>query len=357
MPTDRCRLLQIICLQLCLATACQGGGGASDGGVDPEVVPGATNAGLRSYAEAVCEFYERCDSMISIVYGDGDECVEAYLLAITPQTPLVGTLDQCAGRLQQQACPADGTMRGLSDAFFQAIGSCSPVKLAGDGERCGRGPSCMSGLVCHGAAFESCGVCGPPRPSACESVFDCPNDAYCDDVGGTCEKLGQTGAACDSHSQCLDTYCADGICTARAAPGEACDDLQGCALWHYCIDGVCVAPGGEGAQCAQQLECRLLYACHHGSCVAQAPTDNPLGGPCSSIGGCVAGARCDDGECVQGNPLGEPCASGQCADDAFCNGDALCELLRAEGEPCDDADACESPSCREGRCAGSLTCR
>lgn len=124
-------------------------------------------------------------------------------------------------------------------------------------------------------------------------------------------------------------------------PGEECtviaDRASSCAKGLDCVGGVC-----------QDI-------CNNWRLAEGATCYNPSNPP---TGSCVTGTHCDIGQtnrCVATPKLGEPCPDNVCLPGDFCNGfaqpQAICESIKAVGEPCLQASACATGYCTDNVCA------
>jgi len=138
---------------------------------------------------------------------------------------------------------------------------------------------------------------------ACTSDFECPAPLHC--VGndltigmGTCKRVDQEGAECDSDSAfsylrgCLgDFYClgatADvlGACTALPGEGESCAMSKRCNSNTLYCDGMemCVQRAASGAACSGSIPCQPGFYCNDAN-ICSAPLDN--GESCGSTFEC-----------------------------------------------------------------------
>jgi hypothetical protein len=84
-------------------------------------------------------------------------------------------------------------------------------------------------------------VCGPlPELGEECAVYLCADGLVCE--GQVCVYARYPGDPCgDQDSVCVQSFCVDGTCRARAALGESCVDDNDCAS-RSCDGQVCVDP-------------------------------------------------------------------------------------------------------------------
>jgi hypothetical protein len=199
---------------------------------------------------------------------------------------------------------------------------------------------CSALSVDPGSTF--CGQCVAALPQVgdpCESTADCPSDSACTD--GTCVATYVSGAApgalCTRYGQCLGDYrcydTEDGSemrCQPIPKLGEACIRLSQC-VDSFCDDGVCAAAAEAGEPCSvaptvtgsgTQLVCAPGATCD---------TENPAGPTCRPRG--AAGEPCTPVTDAV-NPRAD-CGSGLLClcDDETCTA-GHCSIYRYTGESC-----------------------
>ncbi|MBW2457935.1 MAG: hypothetical protein JRI68_25745 [Deltaproteobacteria bacterium] len=190
---------------------------------------------------------------------------------------------------------------------------------------------------------------------------DCPNGEGCDDaddcVSGFCDTdQGPTGGgvpaglcdACTGHADCAgmtDTWCDNGVCTAKNAVGVTCVDNEEC-LSTFCADAVCCDTACAGT-CESCLAANTPQT-SDGTCdfypagsdpEPECGTDN-----CDGAGACAvcgdgtqqATETCDDGFTDACGTCNDTCTA---AGTGYTCGDLF---ICAEFEVCDDGftDAC-----------------
>ncbi|MFO7565010.1 MAG: hypothetical protein R6X02_20360 [Enhygromyxa sp.] len=138
----------------------------------------------------------------------------------------------------------------------------------------------------------------------------------------------------------------------------------GCALncpLYYGYDGPgeeCTVIAARASTCAKGLDCVggiCQDTCNNWRLAEGATCYNPANPP---TGSCVDGTHCDVGDtnrCVPTPRRGEPCPGNVCRPGDFCNSfaqpEAICESIKAVGEPCLEASACATGYCTDNLCA------
>ena len=260
--------------------------------------------------------------------------------------------DSCTG-LGQGTCK-----NGLACDF---LGECRHQPGL-EGELCGTGVPCASGLTCSGLA----GRCERPRNRG-EACFglgqgNCASGLACD-ISGVCRaQPGLTGDPCGAGVPCASNLrcSADigGSCIQPRQRGQSCSGLgQGsCASGLACdISGVCRAepgllgdPCGAGVPCASNLRCSADIG---GSCVEP----RQRGESCSGLGqgSCASGLACDISGVCRAEPglPGDPCGVGvPCASAYGCSAEigGICEERDGVNEVCSGVG--------QGSCQAGLVC-
>lgn len=204
---------------------------------------------------------------------------------------------------------------------------------------------------------DSCSAEGTPSNSPVDMGTMCSvgDNDVCDGLGAC--KLSN-GKPCSAGSECVSTFCIDGVCCENACNGmcSACNVSPAtagtCTLvppgqedgnaTMPCMGGwTCDGNGGckkeSGQTCAAQTDC-LSGFCVDGYCC-----DGECTATCKSCG--VAGQL---GTCVN-IPLGttDNNATTTCNGANVCNGAGLCKL--ANGQPCIWDSQCASNDCHNGQ--------
>jgi hypothetical protein len=244
-------------------------------------------------------------------------------------------------------------------------GSCQPVSAGSTDPHggctgtttCGTNGTCNgNGLCAFTAAGTSCGS------AMCSGSTDTPIGAC--DGAGTCAQPTQScgaymcgsGAACltmcTSNSDCIagDT-CQSGSCTNLKPLGASCGSTTEC-LSSFCTDGVCCSSGPCGS-------CRSCAVSGTGTCAPVGAVKDPAG-VCVDQGtaSCGTNGLCDGNGLCANYPVGLPCAPAGCqtttlnAAAAACDGAGHC--TPASTTDCTPY-ACVSAACNTS-CALSTDC-
>jgi hypothetical protein len=206
---------------------------------------------------------------------------------------------------------------------------------------------------------------------------------------------GSSGCQCFENGTCHEGLtCETGVCHHASGRegtiGGACFEDGTCNAGARCDDGTCVAcsVGTEGCECTEDDTCDGSLVCRNDRChripenpkcytpCRQGFTDE--GGeyrPCSENGlmeGCIGGATCEDGSCVQEGEeppdcendldcpdfqscIAERCYS-ECSIDEDCSGSEVChrhtcqESCNASGGSCPDGEFCSVQDGELGAC-------
>jgi hypothetical protein len=176
----------------------------------------------------------------------------------------------------------------------------------------------------------------------CDAATTCDTDVCWPYFGTT-----TFGGGCEQSASILMSSCAQG---------------STCQYPNFSAQGECHEPcmpaqqqpqdPHAGQHCTSTLECGVgeLCASETGVC-----TPEPKAGePCLSGFICAAGLSCEHGQpneiCVPEPKIGESCSSASCAIDAYCDGNNLCAVRRADGEPCAEYRECRANQCTAGKC-------
>ena len=292
---------------------------------------------------------------------------------------------------------------GFDGRWCEDPGSCEActalcTRAQREGEGCGPGSRCASGLACRD------GVCEPIVPVAgsralgqsCLGDYHCVVGALC--VDHTCQLppastvLGDPcfegrwcseGQLCDLEMRCVAprseggdcpraTWCETGLvcverrCRSVRGLGESCDDSADCGPEApYCVGplysrGTCQLDAtGVGCHPSIAVWLRVWSGCPTGyACVA--PDETATVGECRrpvAVGlDCTVTAECESGRCVSGvcRPIsrpGEPCGAESVCPGSFVCDDGRCAPGPGARVPCDDARPCVRGFCRDGVCA------
>jgi hypothetical protein len=151
-----------------------------------------------------------------------------------------------------------------------------------------------------------------------------------------------------------------GACTSLAGTttvavigeGGACNDANGCTQIDTCQSGICA--GTNPVTCTPLDQCHDAGVCNPSTGLCSNPP-RANGSACDDGSACTPTDSCQSGACVGSNPIIcsaiDPChIAGICSPSTgLCSNPA-----KADGTPCDDADACtQTDTCQAGACAGS----
>jgi hypothetical protein len=222
-------------------------------------------------------------------YRDEGLCAERMAIACASWQHLPGTritpseLARCATELQALDCHLATYSLTLN------TGGCAIARGTFDGgTACDAGMQCSSSRCERGVSSDAGTTCAVGEPVAPIRVDEPCRQGFCGE----------------------DLRCIEGVCSAPALLGEACNDGNPpCATYAevHCESGTCVShPTGLGA-CGSHLSSAGYSACADGECVAR--NDFGLGrcaayaedgAACEPYGGaaCLFPARCIDRRCV-----------------------------------------------------------
>src|SRR6185369_790529 len=233
---------------------------------------------------------------------------------------------------------------------------------------------CADGVCCNTACNTLCNACtavkkGSGADGTCGLVAagldpdnECAGTAACNGSGACKSPLGD---ACLLGTDCISTFCADGVCC-NAACGGACQACTGTKKGSG-SDGVCgnIAVGTDpDNECFGSITCNGAGAC---ALLAN-------GVACGANGECASGF-CVDGFCCNTacNVLCQACSAvkknggangtcgnipagndpdGECPGATLCSGVATCSLF-ANGAACSLAGECSSGNCADGVCCNT----
>jgi hypothetical protein len=128
--------------------------------------------------------------------------------------------------------------------------TCQPAIAAG--QPCSASDACALGSICHLAATNGPGVCGPyPKLGEnCDpAIRPCADEANtCDATTKKCVARTAVGSSCQYTTECvLYAKCdpATGTCVATKLTGGACVDRSDCLGSLNCTAGTCEKPDPE----------------------------------------------------------------------------------------------------------------
>jgi hypothetical protein len=277
-------------------------------------------------ATAVCSKTAECSGSILFTVGwespaaCADRRKRQYLGGLsapgTGATP--AKTKECADALGATSC---------ADFFAEKLpAACAPLPGTRPVGAACVAPSQCATAFCSLPKDSTCGLCAaaPKAGDACPNG-DCGVGLRC--AAGTCQPIGQQGAACDANRPCaFGLSCVGGTCAANGGPGDACDGMAQaaprCDLTRalYCdfASKKCVAAGAAAAGDACGVQGMRYFFCEtpktfcklgmglSGTCAPYAAdgaacSDDPqVGAPCADP------ARCVKGVCVFPDPKACP---------------------------------------------------
>ncbi|NMB74060.1 MAG: hypothetical protein GYA21_02890 [Myxococcales bacterium] len=285
--------------------------------------------------------------------------------------------DECAAGLycdeSTSQCP--GKCRAYAGSGASCVDSeCDPaqaecngsvcVPLAGPGQPCDN-VSCAEGLNCDSSTSPARCVAPGEEGSACASEDQCRNGLRCINqkcagpasAKETCviEEFGEFFLACETGLYCdadIVHQQDQGACQPKKGQGEPCVLFYECQPEFLCIGttvqtgqvtpGRCQPPVTEGGSCYGLLgegripECRYDLWC------------NPQTGKCEALPG-------EGGTCTEDKQ--PDCKNA----DLYCDisggsHQGVCRAKKAEGQPCQDWEECQSDRCVNDTCAPRFSC-
>jgi hypothetical protein len=270
----------------------------------------------------------------------------------------------------QDMTPAACSTNGKCDG----AGGCQKYKM---GTIC-EAESCTANVYKPPSTCNSTGKCVAPdslpcSPYACNgnSCFGaCTADANClaPNVcnANSCGKK-MPGASCSTGTECLSSFCAQGVCCDKACDG-AC---QSCALPGMLGTCTNVPTGSQdpAGKCADDgaTSCGRNGKCQAGACqkytqgtackasvCPDATTTFTPGATCDGNGTCVTPA---DSSCFPFRCGATNVCKSSCTADADCAAPAVCIMgscgLKSLGKTCADNSECLSKFCAQGFCCNS----
>lgn len=285
-----------------------GDSGAPSVDADPERDAGSARGPLAAsdYCESVvdffCDFYLRCERMAA---ADTAECRAMFLETCNARyEPRYVDLERAKvlslSRAGVDACAEHLSKVACVEQPFDLDGPCAGMWVGASAVGAPCGPDVES-LVCAPGAACVLGL----------------------DLCGTCQAAVPRGEPCaQGVSRCAPSdACIEGVCVARALPGQACDEAKPCVVGSACTAGACVSPTTVG-----------------------------VGEDCDAKRRCAYGTVCDAGKCARAARLGEACSTSRACMSGRCEG-GTCAPLRAAFAKCSAPTDCSSALCTDGSCA------
>ncbi len=273
-----------------------------------------------------------------------------------------------------------GPCTGSLDCSFDAFCSNQVCqRRAGPDQTCTAGDTCLAPFVCIESKCTLMNLaCRPGHVGeVCTYLRLCDETSSCDPTTIRCKARTAVGSSCSSDDTCLDSYCANSVCTKSLADGATCTAPNQCQRGSGCVAGTCVKnipvqtcdpgdpPCPSGTFCNNREVCqRRLMAgescsgrsggCADGlycnsSRVCAAPFGLDAGCSGYTDGECGAAAYCERGgssyHCVASPAVGQTCDSQTgCQPKAFCNS-GTCQAPLANGQSCSANQWCASGVC------------
>jgi len=356
----------LVALLVCIG--CHGGDGGGDGGPSESTdsqtgnmhpLTPADEAAIAEYARDSCGLYFRCGVPL---YQDLEACIEVMSCSarsLLESAPI--TRDQllaCSRSIAGITC--DQTTVPMNNACMQLSAT---VVGALDLETGCDGVTCDSASYCD-RSYSRCPRCAPRAALGAPCVgVECVRGGYCNTSTRLCEAVRMEGMACEQDSGCRQTgvfgpaawlVCREGVCSAPAELGDACEDGSDCALYLACREGVCSELKRAGEPCTLHGECLQWHSCVQGACQEICGLKvQSIGEPCAFDLHC-RDAFCDPDTsmCAALQAVSAPCSSSeQCAAGLFCDpASDTCAARGGDGAACQLHDACTSDFCNEQQC-------
>ena len=327
---------------------------------------------------------EQCDDGNS-VNGDGcsNQCKFEQQATCSDQIKNGGETDidcggpNCAACAQGKACVAGSDCstgvctNGICAAAVQPV--CGDGVVNQFGEQCDNGAANSN----TGACTTQCrtNVCGDGFRFAGVEQCDDGNTTNGDGCSATCtleQALAANGVACTTGSECLSTFCSDGVCSntpctglcqaaSAAKKGSGADGVCGPIIAGSDPDSECTAQSTQS--CGQTGACNGAGACQlyaaGTQCTAQSCSNGTLttAATCNGTGTCGAPTQvsCGAYACnAGGTGCNAFCATdAECSTTSYCNAGA-CLPKRSQGSLCSSGNQCSTNFCVDGFCSDSL---
>lgn len=295
----------------------------------------------------------------------GEAC-DAQNLCIKGQLTCVITQQGATAGTCFNTCPNDTCADGNK---CYALNNGEKACLCLSDQDCGgkscQGNTCQSGNP-GGPAGKEGEACGPG--GKCETGLTCLQDP--NTPQSLCIRPCQSNSNCTNGWECHTQYqvCVPGAGTKQR--GDACDSQNRCATGLLCT---LAQEGATSGICI--LTCSNQTPCPTGESCAQVQTGQQLC-LCNTQNPCPTGKTCKDFRCVDGSsgcrsntdcPQGQQCAQGQCTPTSSgCQNNSQC----AQGQICQnnlcipdpsvcqtDANCPPQQTCVQGRCVPATGCQ
>jgi len=264
-------------------------------------------------AKTFCGAINKCVSLfVKQAWGDVATCETRVKLSCTDE---VAAPDSGYSPSAVAGCIAAVQGASCTALLDNTVVGCQLPGTRADGLACGFGSQCKSGF-CRKAG--TCGVCGarPAAGDACNENGDCVTGLVCNGDNGKKR------------------------CVAPVAAGQTCSATQPCVSGQSCKVGTCTALAGAGQQCWGEGSCDIAQSlfCNTGPKLCQIAKMAAPGEACGFVDGnlylCTAGGECRGTSVL--NPRGV--CSSTAADGVACGG--------AQALSCFGPATCEQGSCK-----------
>jgi hypothetical protein len=304
----------------------------TDAGTDS--TPSVTvEQGCTDLAAAYCAKIDACAPFfVTLDYGTDANCRSRFhdqcvANASSPNSGDLGSnFETCASEAPEFTC---------NQLFADTLpAGCLPVPgKAANGDSCTDSSQCQSAFCAIGSA-SSCGVCAtaPAAGDPCATGGACPDGLTCVTTTGasptsTCVASGLAGASCATAPCIGNLECFNGVCTALAGAGEACDISGNTAVSCDITNGLFCNPTTSkcvpittdatlGATCGLSTSTGVLTVCGATAYCKANPMSTSAGvctlraadnAPCASdailgVGPCTPPSSCIGGTCQQAIP-------------------------------------------------------
>ena len=265
-----------------------------------------------------------------------------------------GTATLAAGCNGSGACPAAQTVTCApnSCASTACAGGCSSTQACANSSYYCSGGSCVTkktnGTACGGAGECTSGAC---VDGMCCGSASCGSCQSCTGAGGTCVAVtsGDDSDSCSGGSTC------DGSGACKLKQGQTCTTGSQCVT-TFCVDGVCCGSACNGA-------CQYCKGATPGTCAFVSGSPQGSHGPCAGSGSCVGSCNGTQAACTM--PGSETvcrstsCSSGTQTNQAVCNGSGTCPTSSTTGcgaYVCNGTSSCNTKCTSASQCTSGNVC-